>query len=137
MVKSIKLEDLVKEINSSFNEYSEEVIEAVDAATWETANKAKNQVIKNIDSAGINSRKYKKAISARTFKEGRIGTQTGLVFVKAPHYRLTHLLENGHVIKNANGSYGRTKARPHWEPAQKKLETDYPNAVRDKIEKIR
>lgn len=137
MAKSIKLEDLVKEINATFNQYSEEVIEAVDEATWESANKAKNQVINEIENVGIKSKKYKKAISAQTQKVGRIGTKTGIVYVKAPHYRLSHLLEKGHVIKNQYGTYHRTKARPHWEPVQKKIETEYPNAVKEKLEKIK
>lgn len=31
---------------------------------------------------------------------------------------LTHLLEKGHVIKNATGSYGRANAQKHIEPAE-------------------
>lgn len=29
------------------------------------------------------------------------------------HYRLTHLLEYGHVVKNQYGTYDRTNAYPH------------------------
>ena len=33
---------------------------------------------------------------------------------------LTHLLENGHVKKNQYGTYGRTQAKKHIEPAERK-----------------
>lgn len=35
---------------------------------------------------------------------------------------LTHLLENGHVTKNQHGTYGRTPAHKHIEPAEKQGE---------------
>lgn len=34
------------------------------------------------------------------------------------HYRLTHLLEKGHVVRNQFGTYGRAPAHPHIEPAE-------------------
>lgn len=33
-------------------------------------------------------------------------------------YQLTHLLENGHVIKNQYGVYGRTRPRKHIKPVE-------------------
>lgn len=34
------------------------------------------------------------------------------------HYRLTHLLENGHVIRNQYGTWGRAQAEPHIKDAE-------------------
>lgn len=34
------------------------------------------------------------------------------------HYRLTHLLENGHVVKNKKGTYGRAPAIKHIAPVE-------------------
>lgn len=33
-------------------------------------------------------------------------------------YRVTHLLENGHVVRNGVGQYGRVKPRKHIGPAE-------------------
>lgn len=48
------------------------------------------------------------------------GGAKGVVYNK-DHYRLTHLLEYGHVIRNKAGgrTYGKTAERPHVAPVQK------------------
>ena len=42
----------------------------------------------------------------------------GDVVVHNTHYQLTHLLENGHVIRNKKGTYGRTPGRKHIKPVE-------------------
>lgn len=44
----------------------------------------------------------------------------GWVVYNKEHYRLTHLLENGHVIRNQSGTYGRTQGEKHIEPAEQR-----------------
>lgn len=56
-------------------------------------------------------------------------SKTSIVYNKAPTYRLTHLLEKGHVIRNQYGTWGRTEAEPHIAPVEEE-------AVRELIEKV-
>ena len=44
------------------------------------------------------------------------GDYEGVVLNK-DYYRLTHLLENGHLIKNGVGTYGYTSPKPHTKPS--------------------
>ena len=44
-------------------------------------------------------------------------------------YQLTHLLENGHVIRNKKGTYGRAPAHPHIKPIEAKNSEEYVNNV--------
>lgn len=45
------------------------------------------------------------------------------------HYQLTHLLENGHIIRNQYGEYGRAPAHPHIKRAEQ-------NAIKSIIAKL-
>lgn len=53
------------------------------------------------------------------FKEDK-RSDAYIVYNKAPTYRLTHLLENGHIISNGFGTYGRYNGVKHIAPAEKK-----------------
>ena len=42
---------------------------------------------------------------------------------------LTHLLENGHVIRNKKGTYGRVNGKPHIKPAEEWASNELPNEI--------
>ena len=63
-------------------------------------------------------------------------SKTTIVYNKAPTYRLTHLLEKGHVIRNQYGEWGRTNAEPHIAPAEQEAVADLVKKVEEDIEKI-
>ena len=47
---------------------------------------------------------------------------------KAPS--LTHLLENGHVVRNKKGVYGRTRAIKHIKPVEEWASSELPIRIR-------
>lgn len=59
----------------------------------------------------------------------------GCVVYNKDHYRLTHLLEKGHVIRNQSGTYGRAPAQPHIEPAEKKAVEDLVRKIEEDLSK--
>lgn len=45
------------------------------------------------------------------------------------HYRLTHLLENGHIIANKRGGVGWSSARPHIAKAYRSIKPSFLRAI--------
>lgn len=105
---------------------------------------------------GVDEGVYKKSFIINDFAESKwhIGFQ---VFAKKPHYRLTHLLEDGHRIKmftpgrgdmtkwgNVGMSFVKTRRRPagytqrikHIEPGQKFADEEVPRLYRTSYIKI-
>lgn len=50
------------------------------------------------------------------------------------HYQLTHLLENGHVIVNGKGTYGRAPAKKHIAPVEQWANSELPNEIKRELE---
>ena len=53
----------------------------------------------------------------------------GNVIVHNTHYQLTHLLENGHVIRNKKGTYGRTSGKKHIKPVETWANKEFQNKI--------
>lgn len=58
----------------------------------------------------------------------KTGTLSRVVYNKTD-WQLTHLLENGHVIKNQFGTYGRAPAIKHIAPVEEWAADEYPLRV--------
>lgn len=60
--------------------------------------------------------------------------KNGIVIHNSKHYQLTHLLENGHVIRNKKGTYGRTSGIKHIKPVEEWASDELPRRIMEKIE---
>lgn len=52
----------------------------------------------------------------------------------ATDYQLTHLLENGHIIRNKKGTYGRTSGRKHIAPVEEWASEELQNKIERGLE---
>jgi len=50
------------------------------------------------------------------------------------HYQLTHLLENGHVVRNKKGTYGRAPAHKHIKPVETWANKEFQRLIKEGIE---
>lgn len=114
MAKSVQ-----DQIRAILEEYGQEVQEVVNKAARETA----KETVKDLKQTSPKSKRAGKhyannwAMKEKKIPAGGINT---VVYNKAPTYRLTHLLEKGHVVKNQYGTYGRAPAIRHIEPAEER-----------------
>ena len=72
---------------------------------------------------------------AKGWRVKRIDDKAAVVY-NATHPGLAHLLENGHVIRNKNGEYGRYNGVKHIEPVEEESMDDFLDTVSDALDKI-
>ena len=126
MANSIKPSELGAAIERELTVYHESVTERINSLS-EKAVKA--LVKKTKATAPVGARgSYKKRISSKLLKSGRNGN-TYVWYVKAPDYRLTHLLVKGHATKNG----GRTKADPFLSNALGQVLPEYERGVEEAV----
>ena len=94
------------------DEYNREAEQAVNEAAVDASDLCVNQ-LKN-----TSPKRYGKYARSWTVKKEHAssGVADYIVHNKG-YYQLTHLLENGHVIRNGKGTYGRTSPIHHIGPA--------------------
>lgn len=103
---------------------SKEVRRAAAEAGDKTAKEAK-QKLKNTSPKGSPHRR--KYAEGWAIKREKTGTGIPVVTVyNRTNGPLTHLLENGHMIVNAKGTYGRTRPIKHIEPVNEWAQTALP-----------
>lgn len=109
------------------DDYSKDVKEATNDAIEKTS---KESVRKLKDTSPKKSGEYAKGWKLKK-ERGRDGIATVTVHNKI--YQLTHLLENGHVVRNAKGTYGRTSGVKHIAPVEEWAESELQQEIERKL----
>jgi hypothetical protein len=101
----VNIDQLNDAIINSLEDYNKDVVEGVKKVT----KKAMNELLKdtkNTAPVGHRAKHYKDNITSKTLEESDFGLSK-LWYVRGSDYRLTHLLNNGHALRNG-GRYPGT-----------------------------
>ena len=128
---NIKIDQLAAEIAKELSKYSQEVVEKVNISSEKVGKAAVKQLKRTSPRRPPPiGGKYAKSWTMSTEKE--IGQpHKRIIHAKAPHYRLTHLLEHGH----AKVGGGRVEGRPHIRPAEEMVIKEFVAEVEEAIER--
>ena len=122
----IPLDMMAGKIRDTLDVYSRDVAEAVLKAVAETSAETVLE-LKRTSPKRPNGGAYARDWASSVLEKSRYGLRN--VVHNKTHYRLTHLLENGHALRNG----GRMSGRTHIAPVEEQLVKDYEQAVRDCI----
>lgn len=125
--------DFAKAIADAFEDYSLEVAEATKEAIDEVATGANKEIKSHMTFNHDRTGDYKKSIRVVTSYDG-LYDRRKTWYVKSPHYRLTHLLELGHLSRDGTT---RVKAYPHIRYGEEYVEGNLEKAVKRHIEQIK
>ena len=126
---AIRVDKLASEVNRILEEYVDATDEVVKAAADKVAKEAVRELRESPDTprrTGDYARGWTQKVTAN---RGRLYNRT---VYNAKHYRLTHLLEYGHALRQG----GRARAYPHIAPVEAKAVADFERLVTGGIEKI-
>lgn len=69
-----------------------------------------------------------------TKKMASHGKIANIIVHNKTEYSLTHLLENGHLIVNAKGTFGRTAPRKHIKPVEEWANNELPLEIERELQ---
>ena len=124
---NINIDKLASEIAKELSTYSQEVVQKVNVSSERVGKTAVKQLKQT------SPKRYGDYAKSWTMKtEPEVGQpHTRIIHAKAPHYRLTHLLEHGHAKRGG----GRVEGRPHIRPAEEMVIKEFVAEVEEAIER--
>ena len=134
--KRIKPIDLSATVEALLAEYGNAVFDVMTDCVEEVTDEATKKLQAVNHWANEGSGAYASGWeNEETVGNGRLSKEK--VIFNEQHYRLTHLLENGHVIRNGTGrTFGRTGKYPHIAPVNDWANAELPALVRRKVESL-
>lgn len=128
---NINIDQLAAEIAKGLADYSQDVVEKVNVSSEKVGKAAIKQLKKTSPRRPPPvGGKYAKSWAMKT--EPEVGQpHKRIIHVKAPHYRLAHLLEYGH----AKVGGGRVDGIPHIRPAEEMVIQEFMSEVEEAIKR--
>lgn len=135
---SIKPEELQKSISKALEEWADVTEEAAIKGLHETASASVEKLrAANPPGEGSTDSSYKRRSwndydSGWTLKHETAAKRgkTAMIVHNAKHYQLTHLLENGHALRDG----GRSRAFPHIAPVAEEAEKELLDNIKKYIQ---
>lgn len=129
MAKTTKVDNMANELFEMLTTYTEEVTDLAKEVVDKVSKEANEEILNHIT---FKDRKYTKSFRVKkTFEDKRNKRNTW--YVEAPHYRITHLLEYGHITRNG----GRTRAFPHVKYGDEYVSQNFERELKEGIENAR
>lgn len=129
MAKTVPIDKLGEVVGEELRLYTSEVNDKIYKAGQKAVKELER---KTKDTAPFNARAYHAhfadSIATKSERE-RTGVTKHIWYVKAPHYRLTHLLVHGHETRDG----GRTRADPFLANALAAVLPDYEKEVEEAL----
>ncbi len=122
---NISLGDAIKEI---LEDYSTDIIDAVNRVTDETAEELKSEVEETAPTG-----KRKKLRKSWRLEKEKLGGIDERVTLHSTEYRIVHLVENGHITKHGTS---RARAYHFIQKATDKIMPVYEEAIKEAISNV-
>jgi hypothetical protein len=117
-----------RELLDMLSRYTEDITIGIQKIAGDVGKETKDKVKEGIATQGIKGSKYKKSWTVKVEKGREFVHVT--VHASKPHYRLTHLLENGHATRDG----GQTRKFKHIAPASEFAKAEFKARVEKLIE---
>ena len=121
-------QSLTQQLNDILDEYTKEV-DKISNDTMKNVSKETATDLKN--TSPKRTGKYARSWTVKS-ERGAGGSMIYTVHNKDYGWK-THILENGHVIRNKKGEFGRAPAHPHIKPARDRAETKLISELEKKL----
>ena len=115
-------------IQATLNTYSRTIAEGVEKAAAETVKEMVAETKKR-PTGRFSTGRYARSIASQV-GENTIHARSRIWYVKSPDYRVTHLINNGHALRNG----GRYAGDKHVTKAADRAMINFENRVREVIE---